>query len=122
MIKMTKVMEKYSSYKDSGVKWLGEIPSHWEMRKMKYVFKIYWRIFAARKRDALSRLLGEESPDRTGHLAVESTDGRNLIPVRNRKLPPARVRMKTRGKSPRPVTAMPQGYGIKACKTKYTGR
>lgn len=23
-------MEKYSSYKDSGVKWLGEIPSHWE--------------------------------------------------------------------------------------------
>ncbi len=30
MIKMTKVMEKYSSYKDSGVKWLGEIPSHWE--------------------------------------------------------------------------------------------
>ena len=28
---MTKVMEKYSSYKDSGVKWLGEIPSHWEV-------------------------------------------------------------------------------------------
>lgn len=24
-------MEKYSSYKDSGVKWLGEIPSHWEV-------------------------------------------------------------------------------------------
>ena len=24
-------MEKYSSYKDSGVKWLGEIPSHWEI-------------------------------------------------------------------------------------------
>ncbi len=23
-------MEKYSSYKDSGVKWLGEIPNHWE--------------------------------------------------------------------------------------------
>lgn len=23
-------MEKYSSYKDSGVKWLGEIPSHWD--------------------------------------------------------------------------------------------
>lgn len=31
-------MERYSEYKDSGVKWLGEIPSHWEMRKMKYSF------------------------------------------------------------------------------------
>ena len=24
-------MERYDSYKDSGVKWLGEIPSHWEI-------------------------------------------------------------------------------------------
>lgn len=27
-------MERYSEYKDSGVKWLGEIPSHWEVRKI----------------------------------------------------------------------------------------
>ena len=31
-------MERYSEYKDSGVQWLGEIPSHWSLRKMKYVF------------------------------------------------------------------------------------
>ena len=31
-------MGRYSEYKDSGVKWLGEIPSHWELRKMKYTF------------------------------------------------------------------------------------
>ena len=31
-------MKRYDSYKDSGVKWLGEIPSHWEMRKMKFSF------------------------------------------------------------------------------------
>lgn len=31
-------MERYSEYKESGVKWLGEIPSHWELRKMKYTF------------------------------------------------------------------------------------
>lgn len=31
-------MEKYSSYKDSGVQWLGEIPNHWSLRKMKYAF------------------------------------------------------------------------------------
>ena len=31
-------MKRYNEYKDSGVKWLGEIPSHWELRKMKYTF------------------------------------------------------------------------------------
>ena len=31
-------MERYSEYKNSGVKWLGQIPSHWEMRKMKFSF------------------------------------------------------------------------------------
>lgn len=28
-------MERYKEYKDSGVKWLGEIPSHWEVVKLK---------------------------------------------------------------------------------------
>lgn len=31
-------MERYSEYKDSGVKWLGQIPSYWGLRKMKYSF------------------------------------------------------------------------------------
>lgn len=31
-------MEKYKEYKKSGVQWLGEIPSHWKVRKMKYTF------------------------------------------------------------------------------------
>lgn len=32
-------MQRYSEYKDSGVQWLGEIPSHWEVRKMKFTFQ-----------------------------------------------------------------------------------
>ena len=32
------IMEKFYVYKDSGVKWLGNIPQHWEVRKIKYVF------------------------------------------------------------------------------------
>lgn len=32
-------MKRYSEYEDSGVQWLGEIPSHWELLKMKYAFK-----------------------------------------------------------------------------------
>ena len=31
-------MEEFYVYKDSGVKWLGNIPQHWEVRKIKYVF------------------------------------------------------------------------------------
>lgn len=31
-------MRKYNSYKDSGVQWLGVIPTHWKIQKMKYSF------------------------------------------------------------------------------------
>ena len=30
--------QRYDTYKESGVQWLGEIPEHWGMRKMKYIF------------------------------------------------------------------------------------
>lgn len=33
-------MNRYESYKDSGVEWLGEIPSHWEVKPNKYIFKL----------------------------------------------------------------------------------
>ena len=29
-------MQRYDTYKDSGVKWLGEIPSHWEVKRFKH--------------------------------------------------------------------------------------
>ena len=33
------VMEKrYDKYKDSGIAWIGEIPEHWEIRKLKNIF------------------------------------------------------------------------------------
>uniref|UniRef100_UPI00402892AA restriction endonuclease subunit S n=1 Tax=Alloprevotella sp. TaxID=1872471 RepID=UPI00402892AA len=32
-------MERYHEYKDSGEKWLGEIPSHWEVKRIKYIFR-----------------------------------------------------------------------------------
>ena len=31
-------MEKYSEYKDSGVEWLGEIPGHWEVKRLASFF------------------------------------------------------------------------------------
>jgi type I restriction enzyme S subunit len=35
---MSKI-EKYNSYKDSGVEWLGKIPSEWEVKKLKFLAK-----------------------------------------------------------------------------------
>lgn len=31
-------MKRYESYKDSGVEWLGEVPSHWELKRLKQLF------------------------------------------------------------------------------------
>ena len=33
-------MNSYSSYKDSGVEWNGEIPSHWDFVRLKYLFSL----------------------------------------------------------------------------------
>lgn len=36
--------EKYAEYQDSGVEWLGEIPSHWRISRVKYLapFQVGW--------------------------------------------------------------------------------
>ena len=31
--------EKYPAYKNSGVEWLGEVPEHWEVKRVKYVLQ-----------------------------------------------------------------------------------
>lgn len=38
---MPKKMKKYDSYKDSGVEWIGEIPSHWTLKKLKFIGNLY---------------------------------------------------------------------------------
>lgn len=47
-------MERYSEYKDSGVKWLGEIPSRWELLKSKYLWKETFENSTSGKEDLLS--------------------------------------------------------------------
>jgi len=34
-------MKKYSSYKPSGVEWIGDIPDHWKKSKFKYVSQLF---------------------------------------------------------------------------------
>lgn len=38
---VTKGLNKNAKFKNSGVEWLGEIPSHWEMLKLKFIGKIF---------------------------------------------------------------------------------
>ena len=35
-----KGLKPYLKYKDSGVKWLGEIPDHWEVKKLKHISSV----------------------------------------------------------------------------------
>ena len=35
-----KMYKRYDNYKESGVAWLGEIPSHWEVKRLKFVANI----------------------------------------------------------------------------------
>ena len=64
----------------------------------------------------------EESPDWEGHPAVEITDGSNLMYAVTENRPPARVRMKPRGKSSRRSMVTYGGDGARTSKAKYTGR
>lgn len=36
-------MKRYSEYKDSGVKWIGEIPEHWDLLRAKNIFERQFR-------------------------------------------------------------------------------
>lgn len=37
-------MKKYDSYKDSGIKWIGAIPEHWSLKKIKHTTYVKGRI------------------------------------------------------------------------------
>lgn len=47
-------LPRYAEYKDSGVAWLGEIPSHWDTRRLKRLFEIRKRIAGEEGHQVLS--------------------------------------------------------------------
>lgn len=40
MVETETKIQRYESYKDSGVEWLGDIPEHWETLANKYIFQL----------------------------------------------------------------------------------
>lgn len=51
---ITKGLNKTAPMKDSGVDWMGDVPKHWNVTKMKWMFEIVKRIYGAEDRDVLS--------------------------------------------------------------------
>ena len=49
-----KGVKPYKKYKCSGIAWLGDIPEHWELKKLKYIFHIQKRIADGLGYDILS--------------------------------------------------------------------
>ncbi|KIM13250.1 MAG: hypothetical protein KU38_00905 [Sulfurovum sp. FS08-3] len=52
-------LEKYPSYRESGVEWLGEIPEGWETQKMKYLGKMFAGL-ADKKGDDFAKEISED--------------------------------------------------------------
>lgn len=51
---VTKGLDNKVKFKDSQIDWLGDIPKHWEIKKLKYLFKIQKRIANSLGYDVLS--------------------------------------------------------------------
>jgi type I restriction enzyme S subunit len=51
---ITHGLDKNAPKKDSGVDWIGEVPTHWEVTKTKWIFEIVKRIYGKEDRDVLS--------------------------------------------------------------------
>lgn len=47
-------MNRYEKYKDSGVQWIGEVPSHWDIVRLKFLFQIVKDISGELGHDVLS--------------------------------------------------------------------
>ena len=51
---ITHGLDKNTPVKDSGVDWIGEVPTHWDVTKTKWIFEIVKRIYGKEDRDVLS--------------------------------------------------------------------
>lgn len=45
---------RYNNYKDSGVEWLGKVPSGWGVKRIRHLFEIRKRISGAEGHEVLS--------------------------------------------------------------------
>ena len=70
--------------KDSGIPWIGEIPEHWEVKKMRIIFRLAHEKTEEERTDllSLSQYTGiryKSQCDKTGMFEAESTVGYNIV-------------------------------------------
>ncbi|WP_373478367.1 restriction endonuclease subunit S [Geminocystis sp.] len=66
---VTKGLNPNAPMKDSGIDWLGDIPAHWEVKKLKYVCKIFRGKFTHRPRNDPKLYDGKYPFVQTGDIA-----------------------------------------------------
>lgn len=59
-------LEKYTTYKNSGVEWLGKIPEHWDVKRIKHLFSI-----------GRGRVISQQELDEDGVFPVYSSQTKN---------------------------------------------
>ena len=79
-------MERYKEYKDSGISWLGKIPYHWEVARMKRVFSEAKEKTSTEEGTllSLSQYTGitlKEDAKKVGMFEAESTIGYNVVHI-----------------------------------------
>ncbi len=77
-------MKRYERYKDSGVQWIGEIPEHWEAKKMRSLFQLAHEKTEIERTDllSLSQYTGikyKVDCPKTGMFEADSTIGYNVV-------------------------------------------
>lgn len=72
-------MQRYDTYKDSGVKWIGEIPSHWEVIKSKYLWKESFSISENGNEELLSVSQYDGITPAKGDSRSESLEGYKIV-------------------------------------------
>ena len=79
-------MKPYLSYKDSGIEWIGDIPEHWEVKKLKY-------IISAKLMYGANESADEENKDNPRYIRITDigNDG-NLNDETFKSLPPEKAK------------------------------
>lgn len=77
-------MERYKEYKDSGIQWIGKIPGHWEVARMKRVFSEAKEKTSSEEGTllSLSQYTGitlKDEAKKVGMFEAESTIGYNVV-------------------------------------------
>lgn len=67
-------MNKYPKYKPSGIEWLGEMPEHWEVDKLKFFVKLNSREIEFDEDTEIQKLALENIESGTGKLIYNEDD------------------------------------------------